>query len=108
MNRPALKASLSAEEFEAWYWLKEELVLFCRRHHLSTVGLKRELQARIVNHLSGNITSPNASPRSRTGTMPAQFTLDTVIGEGWRCGPSLGAFFKQTLGTGFHFQRRNA
>ena len=35
--------------------------------------------------------------------MPREFTLDTVIGTGWRCGPALGRFMRQELGAGFHF-----
>jgi hypothetical protein len=35
--------------------------------------------------------------------MPTQFALDTVIGEGWRCGPALGAFFRSVAGKSFHF-----
>ena len=35
--------------------------------------------------------------------MPTHFTLETTIGQGWRCGPALGALFRQTLGNSFHF-----
>ncbi len=35
--------------------------------------------------------------------MPATFSLETVIGPGWRCNPALGAFFRQVCGPGFHF-----
>ena len=35
--------------------------------------------------------------------MPKDFSLDTVIGEGWRCGPKLGAFLREVVGGGFHF-----
>lgn len=29
--------------------------------------------------------------------------MNTIIGEGWRCGPALGQFFRQELGNGFRF-----
>jgi hypothetical protein len=30
VERPALTSALPATEFQVWYWLKEELVAFCR------------------------------------------------------------------------------
>jgi hypothetical protein len=103
MNRPTLTASLHADEFAAWYWLKEELVTFCRLHGISSVGLKREIEARIHDFLSGDPSARKQPRRRPLGMMPKEFTLESVIGEGWRCGPALGAFFKGLLGNGFHF-----
>ena len=103
MKRPTLNASITVDEFAAWYWLKEELVFFCRLHSISTVGLKRELEDRIRAHLSGGLPRVKQHQRKRVGAMPKEFTLESVIGEGWRCGPSLGRFFKSVLGSGFHF-----
>ena len=36
-KRPFFSASLTAQDFASWYWLKEELVAFCREH---LAGLK--------------------------------------------------------------------
>lgn len=102
-SRPDLTDSLTSEDFRAWYWLKEELVAFARKHGISTTGLKREIEARIAAHLDGAIPSRRAITPKRPGRMPSDFTLDTVIGEGWRCGPALGRFFREQLGNGFHF-----
>ncbi|MBB5055834.1 hypothetical protein HDF16_000503 [Granulicella aggregans] len=102
-TRPRLTDALTSEDFLAWYWLKEELIAFAREHGISTVGLKREVEARIAAYLSGAIPSRHTATPKRPGSMPAEFALDTVIGEGWRCGPILGRFFRQELGSGFHF-----
>jgi len=32
MTRPQLTGQLSAEDFRSFYWLKEELVKFCREY----------------------------------------------------------------------------
>ncbi len=103
ISRPRLCASLQVEEFRAWYWLKEELVGFCRLRGLPTSGSKRELEQRIHVLLSGAHTADRSRAKRRAGRMPRTFTMETVIGEGWRCGPALGAFFRQVVGKGFRF-----
>ena len=102
-KRPFLSASLTAQDFASWYWLKEELVAFCREHQISPSGSKLQLQSRITDYLSGINPVTHTTPKRTSTKMPTHFTKDTIIGEGWRCNPSLGAFFKQTLGPGFHF-----
>lgn len=102
-QRPALTPRLSAAEFERWYWLKEELVAFCRVLRLPTSGGKVTIARRIAAHLDGT-TAPHVAvvPR-RSATMPSVFHLDTQIGEDWRCSQQLRAFFEQHCGRGFRF-----
>ena len=102
IHRPSITCSLTALEFSNWYWLKTELVLICRLFGLGTVGSKLDLELRILDYLSGAVTQRGVSKR-RTGKMPAEFTLETTIGDGWRCNPALGRFFRQVCGKGFHF-----
>jgi hypothetical protein len=102
-DRPELSAGMRVEEFEAWYWLKEELVGFCRRQGISPTGSKPELLARISALLAGRTSIRFASPKRNRVEMPTEFTLETVIGEGWRCGPKLGGFLRQVVGSGFRF-----
>ncbi len=104
-QRPSLTPAMSAEEFRAWYWLKEDLVAFCRAHDLSRAGLKREIEARICAYLSGSEKSkPRVQPR-RAGVMPREFALETIIGKGWRCSPVLGSYLRSVLGRSFHFNQ---
>jgi hypothetical protein len=105
MQRPELTAYLSADEFQRWYWLKEELVAFCRSAQLTTSGSKPELAARIAAALGSRNAAPTSTARKplRNAVMPTVFTLDTIIQPGWRCGPLLGAFFKAQCGAGFRF-----
>ena len=100
---PFLSANLTAQHFASWYWLKEELLAFCREHQISPSGSKLQLQSRIKDYLNGKNPVPRPTPQRTPTKMPTHFTMDTIIGEGWRCNPSLGAFFKQNLGPGFHF-----
>jgi hypothetical protein len=102
VERPVFSRELSAIEFGRWYWLKSELVDACRLLRVSPTGSKPELTARIVAALSG-IPLPGVAPRRLPGAMPPRFTLDTRIGEGWRCNPALGQFLRAHAGRGFRF-----
>jgi hypothetical protein len=102
MVRPQLKLGLSVEEFRRWYWLKSELLVFCQTEGLTCAGPKPDLAARIDAYLRG-AAQPSVNRVSRKGVMPRYFTEQTVIGEGWRCGPSLGQFFRGNCGKNFRF-----
>ena len=101
--RPALTPSLSPGAFREAYWLKKELVTFCRQHGLATSGPKREVAARIAAFLTDGTRLTPAPSARRTGAMPDTFSRETVIGAGWRCSQALRAFFEREAGPGFHF-----
>lgn len=104
MPRPMLTTELRAAEFTRFYWLKEELVAFCRQQHLSTGGSKQDLTQRITSHLTGEKPAIGAARRpARTAKMPETFNRSTVIGPGWRCSQELRAYFEQEIGPRFHF-----
>ncbi|WP_445684008.1 SAP domain-containing protein [Viridibacillus sp. FSL H8-0110] len=46
--RPILSRDLNEKDFRNFYWLKEELLVFCRENGLSTSGSKVEITDRIV------------------------------------------------------------
>ena len=102
MERPAFSRQLSASEFQRWYWLKSELVDACRLLGVSPTGSKPDLSARIAAALSGGGV-PNVAPRRVRGEMPERFTLETRIGNGWRCNPALGTFLRAHAGRRFRF-----
>lgn len=51
-NTPRLSTELNTETFRQYYYLKEELVCFCRDNGLQTTGSKAELTERIATYLS--------------------------------------------------------
>ena len=53
MERPVLNRSLDAATFRNHYYLKEELVRFCRASGLPAAGGKSELTERIACFLEG-------------------------------------------------------
>lgn len=106
--RPDLTGQLSAQDFRDYYWLKEELLAFCRAQGLSTLGSKAALSARIARFLETGQRraeeAPTAGQRPAPAAgMPLSFTRDSVIGKGWRCSQALRAFLEREIGPGFHF-----
>lgn len=51
IDRPKLDKNLDGKTFREFYYLKEELVDFCRRYGLPTSGGKLEITERIANFL---------------------------------------------------------
>lgn len=103
MSRPNLSTSLSARDFLDFYWLKNELVAFCRANNLPTSGSKAELTERITHFLSTGEVPASPQVRQPPALMPHSFTRETVIQSGWRCSQELRQFFEQELGSTFHF-----
>jgi SAP domain-containing new25/Domain of unknown function (DUF6434) len=102
MGRPKLSKKLAATEFLAWYWLKKELIDFCRSQGLPCSGSKPALTAIIAAFLQGEPWKVSGVRRPR-GVMPNQFTVEMTIGEGWRCNPDLGRFMRSQCGPNFRF-----
>jgi hypothetical protein len=102
-TRPLLSSSLSAEEFRRWYWLKDELIDYCREYDLPRSGAKTELADRIVAHLSGRVVTTIVRKKLPNSPMPTEFSINTRIGVGWHCSQPLRAFFVRYCGRGFRF-----
>jgi hypothetical protein len=105
MSKTPLTTKISPDDFWRIYWLKSELLEFCRTHKLSTQGGKIELAARIGEFLhTGKQLKPSKKP-TPTAKMPTQLTRATVIGVGWRCSQALRLFFQAEIGKHFHFDQ---
>lgn len=103
MDRPELTRAVSEADFKAWYWLKAELVVFCRTEGLPASGSKRQLEATISAYLASRELPSRARRQTRAAEMPSTFTPETIIGDGWRCTQALRGFFESHLGKGFRF-----
>lgn len=102
--RPNLTKDCSVEDFQDFYWLKEELQAFCREHGLSASGSKIEIADRIEIFLrTGEIKKPIRQARIKTKIEhQANLSLDTVITENHRCSQDVRVFFKTVIPK-FHF-----
>lgn len=103
MSRPPLNIELAAAEFSHHYWLKEELLAFCRAHGLATAGSKLSIGERIEHFLLTGERLPPTTASAPATPMPAELSHDTVIMPGFRCNQQLRAFFLHEIGPHFHF-----
>ncbi len=104
--RPDLNSQITAEEFRDFYWLKEELVEFCKAEGLDRRGGKIELADRIAHFLEtgGKVNSRTpAKPKSDFDWGNAELTPKTVITDNYRNTENVRAFFKTTVGSKFRF-----
>ena len=106
MTRPPLTTNLTSEEFEQYYFLKEELKDFCRSNGLRISGSKNDLEKRIIYFLdtgkSLNETKPTKAKVENFNTI----SLDTKIGENFKCSEDKREFFENNIGKGFRFKVR--
>lgn len=100
--RPKLTSDLPVEEFKDWYWKKEELITFCKAHSIPSSGLKPELELRIAAFLARKPLPDPTRPKAGE-KLPSELRLETLIEEGWKCNPKLGAFFREHCGPSFRF-----
>lgn len=105
--RPRLRKGLSSETFREYYYLKEELVAFCRINGLPAAGSKQELTDRIAFFLDTGKTLPPAEKRiMATGKPDADISRTSIIEDGIVCSETHRAFFKKEIGSGFSFNVR--
>lgn len=101
-QRPDLNTPLDSQTFRQFYYLKEELVDFCKQNHIPTSGGKIELTERIAYFLeTGKIMKTTVQTKKQS--------LITVIHEtdciesNFVCSEKHRAFFKQMIGSSFSF-----
>ena len=108
MERPKLTNISSVEEFKNWYWLKEELIAYCRQVGIKTTGGKFEIADRIVNYLNtGEIhlvkDKSIKKPLSKFDWKNEILTLDTVITDNYKNNSNVRKFFIAQVGSQFNF-----
>lgn len=101
-ERPRLDKTLDSRTFHDFYYLKEELVDFCRKNGLPVSGGKIEITERIAYFLdTGRIQA--ASQATRRPIAVSSISKDTIIEENFVCSETHRAFFKEHIGTNFSF-----
>ena len=98
-----LTRDLKSDEFFDYYFLKEELKDFCRREGLKVSGNKQDLEKRIVHYLKtgDELTEPVFNKKS-CKTL-SEISLDTKLGENFKCSEDKREFFKNEIGNSFKF-----
>ena len=101
-TRPELSRKLDGQTFQSYYYLKKELVDFCRKNGLPVSGGKIELTERIASFLdTGKISKAPAKKKPTVSV--SLITEDTLIEQNIVCSEKHRAFFKEKIGKTFSF-----
>ena len=93
-ERPVLDKNLDSKTFRDFYYLKEELVDFCRKNGLPVSGGKLQITDRIACFLdTGEIQAP--SKVKRKVMTVSDISEDTIIEVDFICSEKHRAFFKE-------------
>lgn len=107
MERPVLDKDILLTDFNEFYWLKEELVAFCKIVGISTSGSKIELTSKIQEYLTtGTIPSniKNAKPAtSKFDWNSEPLDKSTIITDNYKNTENVRAFFTNQIGANFSF-----
>jgi len=105
MTRPHFEEIKTGDEFNQWYWLKEEMVDICRRSGLPTHGRKFDLRDRIMFALDnkGKLKPASKKPTktSNFNWAKSELTLETLITDNVSFGPNFRRFMKEEIGNKF-------
>lgn len=101
-ERPILNKQLNSNIFRSYYYLKEELVAFCRENKLPTSGSKEELTDRIACFLDTGKVQKTKGITKKTANI-GNVSLDTAIEDDFVCSEKHRAFFKEHIGSSFSF-----
>ena len=93
-NRPEFDKITSFDEFNEYYWYRDELSQICKILELEYRGTKQELNHIIEQYFKGNFIKK--SPTKRNKKRLEAITLDTSLLE---CGFSFNTYFREYFST---------
>lgn len=102
-KRPDLDRNLDEKTFRNYYYLKSELVDFCRENNLPISGGKIALTDRVAYFLSTGKVLDNIKNKSRT-INDNIINEDTIIGDNIVYSEKLRVFFLERIGKSFSFK----
>ena len=104
MSRPELTKDLNPDEFKEYYFLKEELKDFCRQENLKLSGSKKDLEKRIVYYLESGEELKEEIKTESNSNSSQEISLDSKIGENFRCSEDKRQLFESKIGKSFKFK----
>ncbi len=105
-KRPNLTRDISIQDFKDFYWLKEELMKFCKDENLKSTGNKIEISSRIETFiLTGQISTDLVSIKSTSSFdwKNEKLSMDTKITDNYKNTENVRAFFKECVDPRFKF-----
>jgi hypothetical protein len=102
-ERPKLHPEMTFAKFQAFYYPKQELLVFARQMGLRVSGSKPELSDRIARRLQGLPEQPRpARRRAKARDSDRRLTRDSSV-EDYFSDAATRAFFQSEIGPNFHF-----
>ncbi len=104
-QRPKIDECKTGAEFADWYWLKEELIAWCREKRIPYTGSKQAITDRIAHFIdTGEIQKSARDKRvSDFDWHSAELRPETVITDSYRNTQNVRRFFKEHYGEAFKF-----
>ncbi|MDD5935512.1 MAG: DUF6434 domain-containing protein [Clostridiales bacterium] len=102
-ERPKLQKGLDSKTFRNYYYLKQELVDFCKEEGLSSSGGKLELTERIATYLETGKKTTTITKRVKAIVSTEPITKESIIEVNFVCSQRHRAFFEQEIGKAFSF-----
>lgn len=99
-----LTRDLNPREFNDYYFLKDELKDFCRGEGLKVSGSKQDLEERIVHYLATGDELKEVNVIKIQNYSVSEITLDSKLGENFKCSEDIRTFFEGEIGKGFKFK----
>ena len=108
MMKPKLDKAISTKDFKDHYWLKAELVDFCREIGIKSSGGKIEIAERLLNYLeTGKIIKQtpekHQKPKSNFDWNKEALDFNTAISDNYKNTENVRTFFKNSIGNNFKF-----
>ena len=103
-DRPSFTDLASSDDFLSWYWLKAEMVQYCKEAGLPHSGSKFELRDRIayaLDHDGAVLQQKKPKPTSTFDWAGAELTSNTIITDNVSFGPNFRNFMSDQVGTKF-------
>jgi hypothetical protein len=110
MNRPLINVVLSGQELKRWYWLKRELVDYCKLINLNYSGSKFDILDKIAHALDEGRASliPSKAINSKQAISKFDWqkeplSIDTIITDSYKNSQNVRCFLRQHCGDNFRF-----
>lgn len=101
-ERPTISKELDTNTFMSFYYLKEELVAFCKQYGIPVTGGKAAITKRIAYFLESGVILYDVADKRESSSVSV-ITEDTLIEKNIVCSEVHRAFFKEHIGKSFTF-----
>jgi len=103
--RPDLLKLKEGKELMQWYWLKEELINYCKKKKIPYTGSKAEIKDRIAQYLDNGKVIPTKKTKthSKFDWHSEALSLESIITDSYKNSNNVRRFMEKEIGSHFKF-----